>query len=108
MKQKYLKNVTTLKLDTDKCNGCRMCTYVCPHNVFEMKSQKSTIQFRDNCMECGVHVTAVVIIKQAAADCLYGMTIFTLKLNESYHHNSFDVSNAIFVFSYNLQFLKPS
>ena len=34
---KYIKNVTTLKLDNHKCNGCRKCIEVCPHDVYEMK-----------------------------------------------------------------------
>ena len=49
----YLKGVVTLELDTEKCSGCLMCTFVCPHNVFEMKNKKSSIVRKDNCMECG-------------------------------------------------------
>ncbi len=49
----YLRNVVTLKLDQEKCNGCRMCTIVCPHDVFEIKDRKSYIINRDSCMECG-------------------------------------------------------
>lgn len=49
----YLTNVTTLQLDTQKCNGCRMCTVVCPHNVFKIENKKATISNRDYCMECG-------------------------------------------------------
>lgn len=50
---RYLKNVATLKLDQEKCTGCRMCTIVCPHHVFEMNSKKVMIVDRDACMECG-------------------------------------------------------
>jgi len=50
---KYLKNVATLKLDREKCTGCRMCTIVCPHQVFEMNSKIATIVDRNACMECG-------------------------------------------------------
>jgi len=50
---KYLKNVVTLELNTEKCNGCRMCTIVCPHGVFAMNNGKSAIKDRDSCMECG-------------------------------------------------------
>ena len=49
----YLSNVVTLELDPLKCNGCRMCTIVCPHNVFEMVNKKAVIVNRDLCMECG-------------------------------------------------------
>ena len=50
---KYLKNVTTLQYDPAKCSGCRKCTEVCPHAVFEMKDGKAEIIDRDRCMECG-------------------------------------------------------
>lgn len=53
MNHKYLKNVVTLKLDTEKCNGCRMCVNVCPHEVFEMDLEKAKITDMDYCMECG-------------------------------------------------------
>lgn len=49
----YLKNVVTLELDVLKCNGCMMCTIVCPHEVFGIKEKKAYIVNRDLCMECG-------------------------------------------------------
>lgn len=49
----YLKNVVTLELDQKKCNGCTMCTIVCPHEVFAIVNKKAIIQNRDHCMECG-------------------------------------------------------
>lgn len=53
MKHKYLKNVATLKLSTEKCMGCGMCLNVCPHGVFALKEGKAQITGRDSCMECG-------------------------------------------------------
>lgn len=53
MKDKYLKNVCTLKLDSDKCTGCGRCSEVCPHKVFELSEKKVEIIDRDSCMECG-------------------------------------------------------
>ncbi len=50
---RYIKDVTTLKLDKDKCTGCRICTNVCPHNVFIIQEKKAFIQDSDGCMECG-------------------------------------------------------
>ena len=50
---KYLKNVSTLKLDQQKCTGCRMCTIVCPHAVFIIENKKAKIGDLDMCMECG-------------------------------------------------------
>ncbi|MDD5456811.1 MAG: mercury methylation ferredoxin HgcB [Candidatus Margulisbacteria bacterium] len=58
----YLKNVTTLSLDSEKCKGCGLCAVVCPHNVFAMKNKKASIINKDNCMECGA----------CAKNCAYG------------------------------------
>ena len=49
----YLPDVTTLSLDSSRCNGCRMCTKVCPHGVFRVEGGKAAIMRRDACMECG-------------------------------------------------------
>ena len=49
----YLKDVTTLKLDTGKCTGCRMCEKVCPHAVLHVENGKAAIIHKDACMECG-------------------------------------------------------
>ncbi|KUO58294.1 MAG: ferredoxin [Gracilibacter sp. BRH_c7a] len=53
MKHQYLKNVTTLKLNTNACTGCERCIEVCPHQVFALKNGKSEIINKDSCMECG-------------------------------------------------------
>ena len=50
---RYLKNVVSLQLYREKCNGCRLCTVVCPHHVFEMADRYAAIIDRDACMECG-------------------------------------------------------
>jgi NAD-dependent dihydropyrimidine dehydrogenase PreA subunit len=49
----YLPGVVTLELDPALCNGCRMCTIVCPHDVFEIEDRKAVIRRKDLCMECG-------------------------------------------------------
>lgn len=53
MKQLYLHNVSTLKLDESKCVGCGRCTQVCPHGVFQIRDKKAVILELDRCMECG-------------------------------------------------------
>ena len=53
MKHKYLKNVTTLSFDVEKCAGCGRCMEVCPHGVFDMEGKKARIVEKDLCMECG-------------------------------------------------------
>ncbi|MFV2068699.1 MAG: mercury methylation ferredoxin HgcB [Pirellulales bacterium] len=50
---RYLREVVTLTLDADQCDGCRMCTIVCPHAVFAVENGKSRIVDGDGCMECG-------------------------------------------------------
>ncbi|MDA8404391.1 MAG: mercury methylation ferredoxin HgcB [Desulfobacteraceae bacterium] len=50
---RYIKNVTTLKLNRDACIGCGACETVCPHQVFEMAAKKAIITDKDACMECG-------------------------------------------------------
>ena len=53
MALRYLTDVVTLELDREKCNGCGMCTEVCPHAVFVVENMKARIVDRDACMECG-------------------------------------------------------
>lgn len=53
MRHKYLRNVVTLKLFSDKCKRCGMCLEVCPHNVFVMGPASVAVVDRDACMECG-------------------------------------------------------
>jgi NAD-dependent dihydropyrimidine dehydrogenase PreA subunit len=85
MKQAYLKNVVTLKLDQQKCSGCGRCLEVCPHNVFVLKTKKAQLQNRDSCMECGAcaqncPVDAVTV--RAGVGCAYGITLGLLKNTE--------------------------
>jgi NAD-dependent dihydropyrimidine dehydrogenase PreA subunit len=49
----YLKNVTTLKLDEEKCVGCGMCLLVCPRAVLSLTNSRVEIVNRDACIECG-------------------------------------------------------
>jgi len=50
---RYLSNVTTLAVDSLKCNGCGTCISVCPHGVLALERGKASIVDRDACMECG-------------------------------------------------------
>lgn len=51
--QRYLRDVVSLDLDVELCTGCGVCTFVCPHHVFEIKARKAHIVDKDMCMECG-------------------------------------------------------
>lgn len=53
MKNRYFKNVVSLKLEKSRCVGCRRCLEVCPHLVFELVEGQSQIRDKDACMECG-------------------------------------------------------
>jgi ferredoxin len=53
MKLEYLRGVSTLKLDIEKCIGCGMCVTVCPHAVFKVEGRKAAVTDADLCMECG-------------------------------------------------------
>ena len=49
----YLRNTSTLKLNSDLCTGCGWCVLVCPHAVFELNNRKAHILDINDCMECG-------------------------------------------------------
>ena len=53
MKHKYLYDVATLALSSDKCVGCGKCAEVCPHGVFTLENGKAAIFDKNSCMECG-------------------------------------------------------
>ena len=53
MKDIYLKNVATLKLDQGRCISCSMCVYVCPREVLAIENNTLEIINLDRCIECG-------------------------------------------------------
>ena len=52
----YIRGVTTLALEVEKCNGCLLCLEVCPHPVFGPLKGAVEILEPDLCMECGACV----------------------------------------------------
>lgn len=63
----------------EKCNGCGICAWVCPHGIIEMNGKLAHVAREEDCIECGacrlnctpeaVHVTKgtgclLVIIKE--------------------------------------------
>jgi len=49
----YLKGVSTLSFDVERCVGCQMCLTVCPRAVWSMVERKAAITDLDSCIECG-------------------------------------------------------
>ena len=50
---RYLEDVTTLQLITEKCIGCGICEIVCPHRIFTIVERKAALTDRNLCIECG-------------------------------------------------------
>ena len=82
---RYLKNVTTLQLDTEKCNGCKKCLQVCPHAVFVIEDKKAQIVDRDACMECGacaMNCPERALAVEAGVGCAYAVIVGSIKGTE--------------------------
>ena len=76
MELKYLKDVVSLSLDTEKCIGCGRCEEVCPHGVFNITNKKAQIAEIDLCIECGacaLNCPVNAIEVKAGAGCAAGI-----------------------------------
>jgi ferredoxin len=72
----YLKDVTTLRFNADKCIRCGRCMEVCPHGVFELNGAKVQIADKDRCIECGacaMNCPAKAITVNAGVGCAYAI-----------------------------------
>ncbi len=73
----HLKDVTTLRFDAERCNGCGMCVKVCPHEVFGIWKGRAFIIDRDYCMECGACARNcarnAIDVKTVACGCATGI-----------------------------------
>ena len=76
MKHKYLKNVSTLRLSTEKCIGCGKCLEVCPHAVYDLTNGKAIIKDKNSCMECGacaINCPVSAIAVDAGTGCAFAV-----------------------------------
>ncbi len=76
MQLRYLPNVSSLKIDARKCNGCDICMTVCPHKVLELRAKKAVVRDLDACMECGacsLNCPTGAIEVQAGVGCAYAI-----------------------------------
>lgn len=82
---KYLRDVSTLELDREKCIGCSLCTQVCPHGVFDVKAGKAEFLDRDACIECGacaLNCPVDAITVDSGVGCAMAMIMGALKGTE--------------------------
>jgi NAD-dependent dihydropyrimidine dehydrogenase PreA subunit len=82
MSMRYLKNISTLKVDHARCTGCGTCKEVCPHGVFALEKKKAIITDLDACMECGacsMNCPARAIAVQQGVGCAYAILNGMLK-----------------------------
>lgn len=49
----YLKNVSTLEFNKEKCIKCLTCLSVCPREVLKFVNKEIQIIEKDRCIECG-------------------------------------------------------
>jgi ferredoxin hydrogenase large subunit len=42
-----------IKIDSDKCTGCGICTHICPQSVLELAMDKASLAHESRCVECG-------------------------------------------------------
>ncbi|MCP4583961.1 MAG: 4Fe-4S dicluster domain-containing protein [candidate division Zixibacteria bacterium] len=79
---RYLKDVVSLQLDAGKCNGCKKCLQVCPHEVFVVEDKLARIVDRDACMECGacaLNCPEGALAVEAGVGCAYAIIVGSLK-----------------------------
>ena len=73
---RYLEDAVTLQYEQERCNGCGLCTRVCPHAVFAMVEKRAVLVDRGACMECGAcakNCAQKAIQVQAGMGCAAGL-----------------------------------
>jgi NAD-dependent dihydropyrimidine dehydrogenase PreA subunit len=66
----------TLQYNPEKCIGCEMCVYVCPHNVFIMQGRLAQLAHSEACMECGacqINCPTDALVVESGVGCAAAM-----------------------------------
>lgn len=80
MRNAYDSN--TLQYNPKLCIGCRMCSIVCPHRVFEQNGKVAELVRSEECMECGAcqrNCPTAAITVDSGVGCATAMMIAALK-----------------------------
>ncbi len=82
---RYLSNVVTLSVNTEKCTGCGVCVTVCPHAIFAIEGDTARIVDRDACMECGAcarNCSPEALTVESGVGCVTAILIGALRGTE--------------------------
>jgi len=80
MKSAYISN--TLSYNPDLCNGCGMCSVVCPHRVFVQNERVAQLVRARACMECGAcqrNCPTKAITVSSGTGCAYAQMLAALR-----------------------------
>jgi NAD-dependent dihydropyrimidine dehydrogenase PreA subunit len=78
MSMVYLRNVTTLTYEQNRCNGCGRCVQVCPHRIFHLEQKRAALTNPDLCMECGAcsrNCESGAIQVRSGVGCAYAVLV---------------------------------
>lgn len=73
---RYLRGVTTLRLDPGACVGCGACIEVCPREVIALEGGLAAVRDPDACIECGacaLNCAAGALTVRAGVGCASGI-----------------------------------
>ena len=87
MFDRYLANVSSLKLEASLCAGCGMCVTVCPQQVWKIENKKARIVNLDACMECSA---CAVNCAEAAIQVRRGVGCVTAIIGSAINSNTND------------------